>query len=150
MGKNAFSCRSLSWIMKLVSGFGLSKFCRDGLERLIGSMLDHAKLDDLLVSNSEGINNVRCVYDVNLVIRLMRVYVLCESVSLERLKKVGWLIDQYLAEISPDQNLKIFKFIGVAQSLSDSSRDCFDGAYRAIDIYLEVNFFYLLNSLVPI
>ncbi|XP_021719853.1 BTB/POZ domain-containing protein At3g19850-like [Chenopodium quinoa] len=138
MGRTAFSCRALFWVMRLVTGFGLSRVCRSGLERLIGSMLDLAKLDDLLVSGHsiEG-NHVGGVYDVNLVIRLIRVFVHCEGVSIARLKKVGWLVDQYLAEISPDQNLKISKFIGVAQSLPDSARDCFDGVYRAIDIYLE-------------
>ncbi|CAO2814124.1 unnamed protein product [Amaranthus hypochondriacus] len=135
MGRTAFSCRALFWVMRLVSGFGLSKVCRSGLEKLIGSMLDWAKLDDLLISGNS--NDVGGVYDVNVVIRLIRVFVHCESVSLERLKKVGWLVDQYLAEISPDQNLKISKFIGVAQSLPDLARDCFDGVYRAIDIYLE-------------
>ncbi|KAL2938916.1 hypothetical protein RDABS01_022365 [Bienertia sinuspersici] len=148
MGRSAFSCRALFWVMRLLSGFGLTKVCRSGLEKLIGSMLDLAKLDDLLVSGHsptiEGHNvtpnnnnNVGGVYDVNLVIRLIRVFVHCEGVSLARLRKVGWLVDQYLAEISPDQNLKISKFIGVAQSLPDSARDCFDGVYRAIDIYLE-------------
>lgn len=138
MGRTAFSCRALFWVMKLVSGFGLSKVCRTGLEKLIGSMLDLVKLDDLLVSghSTEG-NNVGGVYDVNLVIRLIRVFVQCGGVSLQRLNKVGWLVDQYLAEISPDQNLKVSKFIGVAQSLPDLARDCFDGVYRAIDIYLE-------------
>lgn len=144
MGRTAFSCRALFWVMRLVTGFGLSKVCSSGLERLIGSMLDSAKLDDLLISgghsssSTDGSNNVGGVYDVNLVIRLIRVFVHCETVSLPRMKKVGWLVDQYLAEISPDHNLKISKFIGVAQSLPDSARDCFDGVYRAIDIYLEV------------
>lgn len=143
MGKTAFSCRALFWVMRLVSGFGLTKVCRTGLERLIGSMIDLAKLDDLLISghstgsSTESSNTVSGVYDVNLVIRLIRVFVHCDGVSLQRLKKVGWLVDQYLAEISPDQNLKISKFIGVAQSLPDLARDCFDGVYRAIDIYLE-------------
>lgn len=136
MGKTAFSCRGVFWVLRLVSGFGLSKVCRTGLEQLIGSMLDLAKLDDLLVSghNIEGDGSV---YDVNLVVRLVRVFVQCEGISIQRLKKVGWLIDQYLAEISPDHNLKISKFIGVAQSLPDLARDSFDGVYRAIDIYLE-------------
>jgi hypothetical protein len=55
------------------------------------------------------------------------------------MKRVGRLIDKYLREISPDQKLKISKFLGVAECLPDSARDCFDGVYKAIDIYLEVN-----------
>ncbi|KAI7724703.1 hypothetical protein M8C21_004580 [Ambrosia artemisiifolia] len=117
------------------SGFGLSRECRGGLERLIGGVLDQAKVDDLLVSN----NNIGSsgVYDVNLVLRLIRESNKVEGVCLERMKKVGGLVDKYLGEIAPDQNLKISKFLGVAESLPDCARDCFDGVYKAIDIYLE-------------
>ncbi|VVA14721.1 PREDICTED: BTB/POZ [Prunus dulcis] len=132
VGRKTFSCRALFWVLRIVSGFGLSKEYRLGLERLIGGMLDEATLDDLLVSGHD-----RGVYDVNLVIRLIRVFVKSEGVSVQKLKIAGRLIDKYLGEISPDQNLKISKFLGVAESLPDSARDCFDGAYRAIDIYLE-------------
>uniref|UniRef100_A0A803R9M3 NPH3 domain-containing protein n=1 Tax=Cannabis sativa TaxID=3483 RepID=A0A803R9M3_CANSA len=83
-------------------------------------------------------NNNNAIYDVNFVIRLVRVFVNSEDlITTEKLKKVGRLIDNYLSEISPDQSLKISKFLGVAQSLPHSSRDSFDGVYRAIDIYLE-------------
>ncbi|KAL5553005.1 hypothetical protein UlMin_040406 [Ulmus minor] len=131
-GKKAFSCRSLFWVLRILSGFGLGKESKLGLERLIGEALDEAKLDDVLVSgNNSG------VYDVNLVIRLVRLFVNSDGLSLHKLKKVGRLLDKYLGEISPDQNLKISKFLGVAESLPDSARDSFDGVYRAIDIYLE-------------
>ncbi|XP_022146315.1 BTB/POZ domain-containing protein At3g19850-like isoform X2 [Momordica charantia] len=133
VGKSMFSCRGLFWVLRVVSGFGLSRDCRSGLEKMIGGMLDQAKLDDLLISGHH-----RCTYDVNLVIRLVRVFVNSDGVySVHKLKKVGKLVDKYLGEISPDQNLKISKFLGVAESLPDCARDCFDGVYRAIDIYLE-------------
>ncbi|XP_076890548.1 BTB/POZ domain-containing protein At1g50280-like [Bidens hawaiensis] len=133
MGKSAFSCRGLFWVLRIVSIFGLSRECRGGLERLIGGMLDQAKVDDLLVSN----NGSSGVYDVNLVLRLIRESNKVEGVCLERMKKVGGLVDKYLGEIAPDQSLKISKFLGVAESLPDCARDCFDGVYKAIDIYLE-------------
>lgn len=134
VGKSMFSCRGLFWVLRVVSGFGLSRDCRNGLERMIGGMLDQAKLDDLLISGHH-----KCTYDVNLVIRLIRVFVNSDGAySVHKLKKVGKLVDKYLGEISPDQNLKISKFLGVAESLPDCARDCFDGVYRAIDIYLEV------------
>ncbi|GAB2275225.1 hypothetical protein Dimus_009986 [Dionaea muscipula] len=153
MGKTAFSCRGLFWVMRTVTNFGLSESCRAGLERLIGSVLDQAKLDDLLVCG--GAHQAQAahapahapapahngggdgVYDVNLVVRLMKVFVGSDGLSVQRMRKVGWLIDQYLGEISPDLNLKVFKFMDVAQSLPDVARDSFDGVYRAIDIYLE-------------
>ncbi|GJW38950.1 BTB/POZ domain-containing protein-like protein [Tanacetum coccineum] len=134
MGKKSFSCRGLFWVLRIVSNFGLSRECRYGLERLIGGMLDQAKVDDLLVSNTNGSSGV---YDVNLVLRLIRESNKVEGVCLDRMKKVGGLIDKYLGEIAPDHNLKISKFLGVAESLPDCARDCFDGVYKAIDIYLE-------------
>lgn len=136
-GKRAFSCRALFWVLRILSGFGLSKEGRLGLERLIGELLDEATLDDLLVSGHD-----RGVYDVNLVIRLTKVFVNSDGVSIQKLKKVGKLVDKYLGEISPDQNLKLSKFLGVAESLPDSARNSYDGVYRAIDIYLEVNIAY--------
>ncbi|XVE74621.1 hypothetical protein DITRI_Ditri12bG0032100 [Diplodiscus trichospermus] len=132
VGKTKFSCRKLFWVLRLVSAFSLSKDYRVGLERLIGENLDEATVDDLLVSGHN-----KGVYDVNLVIRLIRVFVKCEELSLQKMKKLGRLIDKYLREISPDQNLNISKFLAVAESLPDSSRDCFDGVYRAIDMYLQ-------------
>ncbi|XP_020597232.1 BTB/POZ domain-containing protein At3g19850-like, partial [Phalaenopsis equestris] len=133
-GRDAFSCRGLFWVLSVVSRLGIGKESREKLEWLIGSMLDMATLDDLLVSgHKEG------VYDVNLVIRLVRVFVSYQEgfVSFQRMEKVGRLVDKYLREISPDQSLKVSKFLAVAESLPDSARDLYDGVYRALDIYLE-------------
>jgi NPH3 family len=139
MGRTAFSCRGLFWVLRVVSNLGLSRECRYKLETLMGLVLEQATLDDLLVSGStEGVG----VYDVNLVLRLVRVFVSSEEggdVPSQRMKKVGRLIDKYLAEISPDQGLKVQKFLGLAESLPDGARECYDGVYRALDIYLEVN-----------
>ncbi|KAK6920085.1 NPH3 domain [Dillenia turbinata] len=97
MGKAAFSCRGLFWILRIVSCFGLSRECRIGLEKLIREMLDQATLDDLLVSGHDG----RAVYDLNLVIRLIRVFVNDDGVFVQKMKKVGKLIDKNLGEIFP-------------------------------------------------
>ncbi|ESR50741.1 hypothetical protein CICLE_v10033901mg, partial [Citrus x clementina] len=143
IGKCSFSCRKLFWVLRIVSNFGISKDCRAGLENMIGGMLDKATLDDLLVSGQGyGNGHDRGVYDVNLVIRFIKIFVNSNSsnndlVGSQKLKKVGRLIDKYLSEISPDQKLKVPKFLGVAESLPDSARECFDGVYRAVDIYLE-------------
>ncbi|CAN4123498.1 unnamed protein product [Withania somnifera] len=134
MGKTSFSCRSLFWVLRIISGFGLSRECRGGLEKLIGGLLDQATLDDLLICGHNGV-----AYDVNIVLRLIRLFVPRDSkiVCAPRMMKVGRLIDKYLREIAPDQSLKISKFLAVAESLPDYARDSFDGVYRAIDIYLE-------------
>ncbi|CAM0145861.1 unnamed protein product [Urochloa decumbens] len=136
VGGTAFSCRGLFWVLRIVSAVGMSRECRHKLERLMGLMLDQATLDDLLVSGDDGGG----VYDVNLVMRLVRVFVGSEEEAdapSQRMRKVGRLIDKYLGEISPDHALKVSKFLAVAESLPDSARDCYDGVYRALDIYLE-------------
>ncbi|EAY96023.1 hypothetical protein OsI_17894 [Oryza sativa Indica Group] len=135
VGGTAFSCRGLFWVLRIVSAVGLSKECRHKLERLMGLMLDQATLDDLLVSGDDG-----GVYDVNLVMRLVRVFVGSEEeadLPSQRMRKVGRLVDKYLGEISPDHGLRVSKFLAVAESLPDSARECYDGVYRALDIYLE-------------
>ncbi|XP_073012619.1 BTB/POZ domain-containing protein At3g19850-like [Typha latifolia] len=134
IGKASFSCRGLFWVSRVVSNLGIRKECRDKLERLMGLMLDQASLDDLLIPGHDG-----DVYDVNLVLRLVRVFVSSYKggIASQRMKKVGKLIDKYLGEISPVQSLKVTKFLWVAESLPDCARDCYDGVYRALDIYLE-------------
>ncbi|CAO1943602.1 unnamed protein product [Urochloa humidicola] len=139
VGGTAFSCRGLFWVLRIVSAVGMSRECRHKLERLMGLMLDQATLDDLLVSGDDG-GGGGGVYDVNLVMRLVRVFVASEEEAdapSQRMRKVGRLIDKYLGEISPDHALKVSKFLAVAESLSDSARECYDGVYRALDIYLE-------------
>ncbi|XP_020573439.1 BTB/POZ domain-containing protein At1g50280-like [Phalaenopsis equestris] len=80
------------------------------------------------------------VYDVKFVMRLVRFFVNEEGEegdSLMKMKKVGSLMDKYLREISPDHRLKVSKFLGVAESLPDSARDCYDGVYRALEIFIQ-------------
>ncbi|XP_010557566.1 PREDICTED: BTB/POZ domain-containing protein At1g50280 [Tarenaya hassleriana] len=135
-GKSAFSCRKLFWVLRVLSGFSLTMESRIGLETLIGEMLDQATLDDLLIRGNSGGKGLS--YDVDLVIRLLKVFVNnTDQESSQSMTRMGELNDKYLREISPDQNLKVSMFLGVAESLPDSARDCFDGVYRAIDIYLE-------------
>ena len=147
VGKMTFSCRGLFWVLRIVSKFGLSRDVRTELEKLIGGVIEQATLDDLLVSG----HDMGVYYDIDLVIRLVRLFVDIngsdDAMSLQKLKRVGRLIDKYLREISPDQNLKISKFLGVAECLPDSARDCYDGVYKAIDIYLQVNNTYLFPLL---
>jgi hypothetical protein len=52
--------------------------------------------------------------------------------------KVAKLVDNYLAEIAPDANLKLAKFMVIAEALPTHARTVHDGLYRAIDIYLKV------------
>ncbi|CAJ1932913.1 unnamed protein product [Sphenostylis stenocarpa] len=136
VGNKSFSCRGLFWVLRIVSRFGMSRDCRVEIEKLIGGVLEQATLDDLLVSG----HHMGLYYDVTFVIRLIKQFVYINGSDwgcVQKLKKVGRLVDKYLIEISPDQNLKVTKFLAVAECLPDCARNCFDGVYRAIDIYLQ-------------
>ncbi|GKD47308.1 BTB/POZ domain-containing protein-like protein, partial [Tanacetum coccineum] len=60
------------------------------------------------------------------------------SRSLTPMTMVANLIDNYLAEVASDVNLKLEKFQSMAATVPDYARAMDDGMYRAIDIYLKV------------
>ncbi|GKU89592.1 hypothetical protein SLEP1_g3715 [Rubroshorea leprosula] len=61
------------------------------------------------------------------------------SPSQTALFKVSKLVDNYLAEIAPDANLKLSKFMAIAETLPTHACTIHDGLYRAIDIYLKAH-----------
>lgn len=105
------------------------------LENLIGSLLDQATLDDLLFASPRGKSYA---YDVNLILRLQKQFLVQEFFLMHKLKKVAFLIDLYLAEVAPDPNLKPSKFLALATTLPDFARDSHDMIYEAMDVYLKV------------
>ncbi|ERN09484.1 BTB/POZ domain-containing protein At3g19850 [Amborella trichopoda] len=147
--KSGFSCRGLFGVLRVVSGFEGNKDCRQKVEELIGSMLDQATLDDILVSgfvkpsgfNKSGIGKSGGFYDVSLVLRLVRVFLGSngEGSDMDRVKRVGRLVDKYLVQIAPDPSLKVSKFVALVVSLPDYARDSHDGVYAAIDMYLQAH-----------
>lgn len=125
------------------------------LERRIGSQLDMATLDDLLIPSFR--HAVDTLFDVDTVHRILVNFSQrddnsedemedasvfeCDSPhspSQSALFKVSKLVDNYLAEIAPDANLKLNKFIAIADVLPEHARTTHDGLYRAIDVYLKV------------
>ncbi|CAA2958425.1 BTB POZ domain-containing At5g48800-like [Olea europaea subsp. europaea] len=129
--------------------------CRLDLERRIGSQLDIATLDDLLIPSFRHAGDT--LFDVDTVHRILVNFSQQEdsdedmedgslfesdsppSPSQTALFKVSKLVDNYLAEIAPDANLKLNKFIAIAESLPAHARTLHDGLYRAIDVYLKVS-----------
>lgn len=128
--------------------------CRLDLERRIGSQLDIAALDDLLIPSFRHAGDT--LFDVDTVHRILVNFSQQDdseedmddgsvfesdsprSPSQTALYKVSKLVDNYLAEIAPDANLKLSKFMVIAETLPDHARTVHDGLYRAIDIYLKV------------
>lgn len=123
------------------------------LEKKIGSQLEQATLDDLLIPSYSYLNET--LYDVDCVERIL-VYFLqsFEERSVTRIQAdeeegnstvytalimVGKLIDGYLSEIASDANLKPEKFYELAITLPDRARVFDDGLYRAVDVYLKAH-----------
>ncbi|KHN13450.1 BTB/POZ domain-containing protein [Glycine soja] len=125
------------------------------LERRIGSQLDVATLDDILIPSFRHAGDT--LFDVDTVHRILVNF--CQqddseeepedtsvfesdsppSPSQTALIKVSKLVDNYLAEIAPDANLKLSKFMVIAETLPAHARTVHDGLYRAIDIYLKAH-----------
>lgn len=131
------SCKSLFGLLRLVLHMNISKCCRNKLEKMIGSHLDEATLDNLLVPSPLG---TKYLYDVNLILRLLKYFDgKGQCLPLTRSRKVGALLDLYLAEVAPDPHLKPSKFLALIKSLPDSARMSYDGVCHAVDIYLEIH-----------
>ncbi|MCH81700.1 BTB/POZ domain-containing protein [Trifolium medium] len=125
------------------------------LERRIGSQLDLSTLDDILIPSFKHSGDT--LFDVDTVHRLLVNFCQQEdsdddledgslfesdsphSPSQSSLVKVSKLVDNYLAEIAPDANLKLSKFLVIAETLPAHARTVHDGLYRAIDIYLKAH-----------
>lgn len=150
----AVTCRNLFGILRVAIVLSASKLCMKQLETMIGSQLDHATLDNILIPAPHGMG---CLYDVDLVLRYVQIF-LMEQVMVSvpesptgaaeptsgiccqnQLKRVSSLMDKYITEVAPDVNLKPSKFQALLESLPDDARDSCDVLYRALDMYLEVH-----------
>ncbi|BAB10932.1 photoreceptor-interacting protein-like [Arabidopsis thaliana] len=139
--------RFLFGLLRTAIILNAAEICRDLLERKIGSQLERATLDDLLVPSYSYLNET--LYDVDLVERILGHFLdtLEQSntaiVEVDgkspSLMLVGKLIDGFLAEIASDANLKSDKFYNLAISLPDQARLYDDGLYRAVDVYLKAH-----------
>lgn len=137
MDHNCVPCKTLFGILRVTLGLNISKCSRNKLETMIGSQLDQATLDNLLVPSPYGINYL---YDVNLILRFLKAFMRRGNglVTPIRMRKVASLIDMYITEIAPDPCLRTSKFLALATAIPDSARDSYDELYHAMDMYLEV------------
>lgn len=143
--------RFLFGLLRTANILNASEACRATLEKKIGSQLEQATLDDLLIPSYSYLNET--LYDVDCVERILS-YFLHGFEERNRaddvdnadgelrspgLMLVGKLIDGYLSEIASDANLKPDRFHKLAVSLPDQARLFDDGLYRSVDVYLKVN-----------
>ncbi|KAI4341048.1 hypothetical protein MLD38_025821 [Melastoma candidum] len=134
----SISCKSLFGVLRTTLALDIDRCSRNKLEIMIGSQMDQANLDNLLMPSPSGMNHL---YDVDLVLRLLNGFLKaqCDQGSFIQLQKVASLLDAYLAEVAPDPCLKPSKFLALAASLPDSARVSYDNMYHALDMYMEVH-----------
>ncbi|VAI76111.1 unnamed protein product [Triticum turgidum subsp. durum] len=149
------SCKLLFGLLRTAIFLKASSSCMSNLERRIGLQLDKATLEDLLITNMS--ESIEMLYDVDCVHRILDHFLamdqetggaspgigedghLLASPSLLPITMVAKLIDGYLAEVAPDANLKLPKFVSLAAAIPDYARPIDDGLYRAVDIYLKAH-----------
>ncbi|KAG0456546.1 hypothetical protein HPP92_024334 [Vanilla planifolia] len=124
--KHAVQIGFLFGLLRSAMMFDCTMSCRLTLERRVGSQLEMATLDDLLIPSFQHAGDT--LFDVDTVHRI-----------LSSLVKVANLVDNYLAEIAPDANLKLANFIAIVDTLPGFARATDDGLYRAVDIYLKAH-----------
>ncbi|GLU13655.1 hypothetical protein SLE2022_302780 [Rubroshorea leprosula] len=152
--RSSTASRFLFGLLRTANILNASESCKAALEKKIGSQLEQATLDDLLIPSYSYLNET--LYDVDCVERILSYFLdgLKErnstgiqeeagddnnSLRSPALMLVGKLIDGYLSEIASDANLKPEKFYNLAISLPDQARLYDDGLYRAVDVYLKAH-----------
>ncbi|XP_031737536.1 BTB/POZ domain-containing protein At3g22104 isoform X2 [Cucumis sativus] len=136
--QNSFSCDGLFDIYQVGLSLKISRKSKHKLEVLMGSQLDQVTVSHLLIPAPRGKDYV---YDVNLVLRLLKFFQIESKLFLFQLcnfGKVTKLIDSYLMEVAPDSHLKASKFSALAMAMSHS-RESHDKLYQAIDLYFQVH-----------
>ncbi|XP_073064903.1 BTB/POZ domain-containing protein At5g17580-like [Primulina eburnea] len=137
--KGVLPCTFLFEMLHFAMALGAKTECKNGLEIRIGKQLDHASVKDLLItcqgySKDEG-------YDTECVTRILKnFYSNYKGPDDSGLISVAELIDEFLAEISADIDLKTTTFMAFADmsvAASSGTPRTSDGIYRAIDIYLD-------------
>lgn len=149
LDSNVVSVKSMFAILRVAISLNVKNSRRTMLESMIGSRMDMATLDNLLVPAPTGTN---CLYDVNLVLRLLKSFLLrgYSLPSSTRIKKVASLMDVYITEVGPDPSLKPSKYIALVTALPYSARESHDVIYHAIDLYLQVCIRVLYTSLTQL
>ncbi|KAK4719708.1 hypothetical protein R3W88_018046 [Solanum pinnatisectum] len=113
--------------------------CKSGLETRIGKQLDQATVKDLLIPAQGYAKEEQ--YDTESVKRILKnFYSNYASTEKSGLVVVAELVDDFLAEVSSDMDLKLNTFLSLAelsQAATAGTNRNSDGMYRAIDIYLD-------------
>lgn len=151
LASSTSAIKFLFGLLRTANILNIAEIYRDALEKKIGSQLEQATLDDLLIPSYSYLNET--LYDVDCVERILSYFLDELEITMTQnedeqdndntrsseLMLVGKLIDGYLSEIASDANLKQDKFYKFAVTLPHQARLFDDGLYRAVDVYLKVS-----------
>ncbi|KAI4296530.1 hypothetical protein L6164_036480 [Bauhinia variegata] len=138
LDKRSLSCKDLFNLSQVTIRLNTSTSCKNKMESLLGSLLDQATVDYLILPSPQGRDHA---YDVDLALRLAQIFVHEGSfgISLNRLNRVAKLMDLFLLEVAPDPHLMPSEFAALITVLPDTARESHDQLYLAIDLYLKVH-----------
>ncbi|XBI73020.1 hypothetical protein VPH35_066851 [Triticum aestivum] len=139
-----------------------SDAARAAIERKAATHMEQATVEDVLIPSYSGA--AETLYDMDYVERVVRNFLAEEEVgedeasssaaiteeeavarttasrpSAVAMVQVGKLVDNYLAEVASDANLKPTKFCELALAMPDHAHIYDDGVYRTVDIYLKAH-----------
>ncbi|EXB36695.1 BTB/POZ domain-containing protein [Morus notabilis] len=134
-------CNLLFEMLRCTDLLEASSECMDRLELRIGKNLNQATVKDLLTLSQGYAGKVQ--YDVECVRRILtHFYRNYNSSKMSDLIAVAELVEELLAEIASDRDLKIETFTALAEMSKQVSNGCLgssDGMYKGIDIYLDTH-----------
>lgn len=132
-------CTLLVEMLRCANLLKASSECRDGLEVRIGKHLHQATVKDFLVLSQGYAREVQ--YDVECLRRILKHFYGNYTISnISGLIAVAELVEEFLAEIASDIDLKTKTFTALAEiskGVSTGALKNSDGMYKAIDIYLD-------------
>ncbi|MCO5562804.1 hypothetical protein L7F22_016436 [Adiantum nelumboides] len=140
--------------------------CRAEIEKRIGWQLEQAAVDDLLIPSFSHLSDT--YFDLESISRIVGHFLQQEGHGREgegdetaeedalafyehssggggspppqsAVMKAARVLDSFLAEVAPDANLSVSKFVTFAELMPSYARVVDDGLYRAIDIYLKAH-----------
>ncbi|KAK6162753.1 hypothetical protein DH2020_002594 [Rehmannia glutinosa] len=137
--RDIVSCTFLFELLKFAIALDATPECKNGLEIRIGKQLEQATVKDLLIPSQGYAKDEQ--YDTECVRRILKNFY-CNYTGPDptALNLVAELIDEFLAEISADIDLKLSTFLEIADmsiAASTGTQRTSDGIYRAIDVYLD-------------
>ncbi|CAI9764714.1 unnamed protein product [Fraxinus pennsylvanica] len=137
--KGIFPCKFLFEMLKSAVSLHASIQCKNGLEIRIGQQLDQANVKDLFIPSPGYTGDEQ--YSIESIRRILKnFYSNYTGLDSSGFIKVAELVDNFLAEVASDIDLKMSTFLSLADmsiAVSDGTDRSSDGVYRAVDIYLD-------------